>query len=177
MDLKGSRTEANLRRAFAGEAHSRCKYDLYAEAAKREGMEQLAALFEETAQNELAHARMWLDALDGTGSIAETLRDAAALEHALWTQVYAAMAQTAREEGFSELAARFEGTAQAERAHEVRFERLLKNWEEGVVFRRRAPTLWHCRNCGHLEWGREAPEACPVCGAARGFFQVRAENY
>lgn len=176
MDFKGSETEANLRRAFTMEAHTRSKYALYAEAARREGLEQLAALFGEAAEEELAHARMWLLALGGGGT-AENLADAIAEEHALWTSVYAGMAQTARSEGFPELAAKFEGAAQAERAHEVRFQKLLENLKEGRMFRREAPVLWHCRNCGHLEWGKQAPAACPVCGRPQGFFQVRAENY
>lgn len=177
MDFKGSETEANLRRAFAGEAHARSKYTLFAEAARQEGYEQLAALFEESAQNELAHARMWLRALGGVGSAAENLMDALVEENALWTSVYPEMARTARAEGFSELAGRLEGVAQAERAHEVRFLALLENLKQSRAFRRDAPVLWHCRNCGHLEWEPAAPAACPVCGAPRGFFQIRAENF
>ncbi len=177
MDFKGSETEANLRRAFSGEAHTRSKYGLYAEVARREGYEQLAALFEETAGNELAHARMWLRALEGLGTTEENLLDAARGEHALWTCTYPEMARVAREEGFPELAARFEGVAQAERAHEVRFMKLLENLRKGQVFQRSGPVLWQCRNCGHLEWGKGAPAACPICGAPRGFFQIRAENY
>lgn len=177
MDLKGSETEANLRRAFAGEAHSRSKYDLFAEAARREGYEHLAALFEETAQNEQAHARMWLQALGGPGTAEENLADAAANENALWTHIYAEMAQTARAEGFSELASQFEGAAQSERAHEVRFLKLLENLKQNHVFRKSSPVLWYCRNCGHLEWGKAAPLSCPVCGRPQGFFHIKAENY
>ena len=177
MDLRGSETEANLQRAFAGEAHARCRYDLYAEAARRQGYEQLAAFFEETAQNELAHARMWLRALGAPGSVEESLTDAAVNENRLWTQVYAEMAQTARTEGFPELAARFDGVAQAERAHEVRFLKLLENLRQAQVFARNSPVLWYCRNCGHLEWGKAAPERCPICAHPRGFFQIKAENY
>lgn len=177
MDFKGSETEANLRRAFVGEAQSRSKYDLFAEAAREEGRLQMAALFEETAQNELAHARMWLRALKGLGSTAENLAASAVDENALWTHVYTDMARTARAEGFPELAARFEGVAQAERAHEVRFLKLLDNLRRDQVFRKDAPVLWYCRNCGHLEWGKRAPAACPVCGRPQGFFQIKAENY
>lgn len=177
MDLKGSETEANLRRALAGEAYARSQYDLFAEAARKEGWEQLAALFEETAQNEQAHARMWLRALGGPGTAEEALAEAAAGENALWTRVYAEMARTARAEGFPDLAAQFEGVAQTERAHEVRFRKLLENLRKERVFRRNGPVLWYCRNCGHLEWERGAPETCPVCGAPRGFFQIKAENY
>lgn len=177
MDLRGSETEANLRRAFAGEAHSRSRYDLYAEAARREGYEQLAAFFEETAQNELAHARMWLKALGAPGSAEESLTDAAVGENRLWTQIYAEMAQTARAEGFTGLAAQFEGVAQAERAHEVRFLKLLENLRRDRVFSKNGPVLWYCRNCGHLEWGKTAPNACPVCGRPQGYFQIKAENY
>lgn len=177
MDLKGSETEANLRRAFTGEAHTRGKYALYAEAARREGYEQIAALFEEAAGNELAHARLWLRALEGLGTTEENLLDAAGGEHALWTHTYPEMARIAREEGFEELAARFEGVAQAERAHEVRFLKLLENLRKGQAFRRGGPVLWYCRNCGRLEWRKDAPAACPACGAPRGFFEIRSENY
>ena len=173
MELKGSETEANLRRAFTVEAHARSKYALFAEAARREGREQLAALFNEAAQNELAHARMWLLALGSVGTAEENLANAAAEEHALWTSVYAEMARTAQAEGFVELAAKFQGVAQAERAHEVRFQALL----EHPAFQRETPLLWECRNCGHLEWKKHAPAACPVCGYPQGFFQLRAENY
>ena len=150
MELKGSETEANLRRAFAGEACARSRCDLFAEAARKEGWEQLAAFFEETARNEQAHARMWLRALGGPGTAEENLAEAAASENALWTRVYAEMARTARAEGFQELAAQFEGVARAERAHEVRFLKLLENLRRDQVFRRNGPVLWHCRNCGHL---------------------------
>lgn len=175
MDFKGSETEANLRRAFTGEALACGRYALFAEEARREGRQQLAALFEETARNELAHARLWLQALGGAGTAAENLADAIEEERALWTGVYAEMARTAQAEGFSELAARFEGVAQAERAHEVRFQKLLENLER--AFHRDAPLLWECRNCGRLTWEKHAPAACPVCGCPQGFFQLRAENY
>lgn len=177
MDFKGSETEANLRRAFAGEAYSRSKYDLFAEAARREGYEQLAAFFEEAAQNEQAHARIWLRALSELGTTEENLANAAESENALWTYVYTGMAQTARAEGFVELASRFEGVARAERAHEVRFLKLLENVRRNQVFHRGGPVLWCCRNCGHLELEKNAPLNCPVCEAPQGFFQIRAENY
>ena len=177
MELKGSKTEANLWIAFAGESQARNKYDYFASKAKKEGYEQIAAIFQETALNEKEHAKLWFKALDGIGSTEENLVAAAAGENEEWTKMYAEMAKTAEEEGFLALAAQFEGVAKIEKEHEERYLTLLKNLEEGVVFKRGDEYVWKCRNCGHIHFGRTAPEVCPVCAHPQAYFQIKAENY
>ena len=177
MELKGSKTEANLWKAFAGESQARNKYDYYASKAKKEGYEQIAALFQETALNEKEHAKLWFKALDGIGDTAENLVAAAAGENEEWTQMYAEMARTAEEEGFLELAAQFEGVAKIEKAHEERYLKLLENLKNGEVFKKDGKVLWFCRNCGHVELAEEAPAVCPVCRHPQSYFQIKAENY
>ena len=177
MELKGSKTEANLWKAFAGESQARNKYDYYASKAKKEGYEQIAALFQETALNEKEHAKLWFKALDGIGTTAENLVAAAAGENEEWTSMYAEMARTAEEEGFLELAAQFEGVARIEKAHEERYLKLLENLKNGEVFKKGNKVLWFCRNCGHVELAVEAPAGCPVCHHPQSYFQIKAENY
>ena len=177
MELKGSKTEANLWIAFAGESQARNKYDYYASKAKKEGYEQIAALFQETALNEKEHAKLWFKALGGIGNAAENLVAAAAGEHEEWSEMYAGMARTADEEGFLELAAQFEGVAKIEKAHEERYLKLLENLKNGEVFKKDGKVLWFCRNCGHVEIAESAPAVCPVCKHPQAYFQVKAENY
>ena len=177
MELKGSKTEANLWKAFAGESQARNKYDYYASKAKKEGYEQIAALFQETALNEKEHAKLWFKALDGIGTTAENLVAAAAGENEEWTSMYDEMARTAEEEGFLELAAQFEGVARIEKAHEERYLKLLENLKNGEVFKKGDKVLWFCRNCGHVELAEEAPAVCPVCRHPQSYFQIKAENY
>lgn len=177
MELKGSKTEANLWIAFAGESQARNKYDYYASKAKKEGYEQIAALFQETALNEKEHAKLWFKALGGIGNTAENLVAAAAGEHEEWSEMYAGMARTAEEEGFLELAAQFEGVAKIEKAHEERYLKLLENLKNGEVFKKDGKVLWFCRNCGHVEIAESAPAVCPVCKHPQAYFQVKAENY
>ena len=177
MELKGSKTEANLWIAFAGESQARNKYDYYASKAKKEGYEQIAALFQETALNEKEHAKLWFKALGGIGNTAENLVAAAAGEHEEWSEMYAGMARTAEEEGFLELAAQFEGVAKIEKAHEERYLKLLENLKNGEVFKKDGKVLWFCRNCGHVEIAESAPAVCPVCAHPQAYFQVKATNY
>ena len=179
MDFKGSKTEANLRAAFAGESQARNKYDYYASQAKKDGYVQIAALFEETALNEKEHAKLWFKLLNGGKVPATTvnLADAAAGEHFEWTDMYAQFAKEAREEGFEAIAKQFEGVAAIEKAHEERYRKLLKNIEEGVVFTRDGDRIWQCRNCGHIHIGKQAPETCPVCNHPQSYFELKAENY
>ena len=177
MELKGSKTEANLWIAFAGESQARNKYDYYASKAKKEGYEQIAALFQETALNEKEHAKLWFKALGGIGNTAENLVAAAAGEHEEWSEMYAGMARTAEEEGFLELAAQFEGVAKIEKAHEERYLKLLENLKNGEVFKKDGKVLWFCRNCGHVELAENAPAVCPVCAHPQAYFQVKATNY
>ena len=171
MELKGSKTEANLWIAFAGESQARNKYDYYASKAKKEGYEQIAAIFQETALNEKEHAKLWFKALDGIGSTMENLVAAAAGENEEWTKMYAEMARTAEEEGFLALAAQFEGVAKIEKTHEERYLKLLDNLKKGEK------VMWFCRNCGHVEIGEEAPKVCPVCKHPQAYFQIKAQNY
>ena len=171
MELKGTKTEANLWIAFAGESQARNKYDYYASKAKKEGYEQIAAIFQETALNEKEHAKLWFKALQGIGSTMENLVAAAAGENEEWTQMYAEMARTAEEEGFLALAAQFEGVAKIEKTHEERYLKLLDNLKKGEK------VMWFCRNCGHVEIGEEAPKVCPVCAHPQAYFQVKAMNY
>ena len=179
MELKGSKTEANLRTAFAGESEARNKYTYYASKAKKDGYEQIAALFLETAENEKEHAKIWFKLLHD-GGIPDTitnLKDAAAGENYEWTDMYAGFAKEAKEEGFDEIAALFEGVAKIEKEHEERYLKLLSNIEGGLVFSRDGDTIWQCRNCGHIVIGKEAPEVCPVCAHPKAFFQIVAQNY
>ena len=177
MELKGSKTEANLWKAFAGESMARNKYDYYASQAKKDGSEQIAGIFQETALNEKEHAKLWFKALSGVGTTEENLAAAAAGENEEWTQMYAEMAKTAEEEGFLALAAQFEGVAKIEKTHEERYLKLLDNLKKGEVFQKGDKVMWFCRNCGHVEIGTEAPKVCPVCKHPQSFFQIKAFNY
>ena len=178
-DLKGTKTEANLWTAFAGESQARNKYTYYASKAKKDGYVQIAALFEETAANEKEHAKIWFKLLKGgeIPSTAENLLDAAEGENYEWTDMYAKMAQEAREEGFNDIATLFDGVAKIEKEHEERYRKLLKNVEEGTVFSRDGDMIWQCSNCGHIVIGKKAPMLCPVCKHPQAYFQIKAENY
>ena len=178
-DLKGTKTEKNLETAFAGESMARNKYSFYASKAKKDGFEQIAALFEETAQNEKEHAKMWFKYLHGgnIGTTSENLEDAAAGENYEWTDMYATMAKEAREEGFTEIAAKFELVAAIEKHHEERYRKLIENIEEGIVFSRDSDRIWKCRNCGHIVIGPKAPKVCPTCNHPQSYFEINAENY
>ena len=177
MELKGSKTEANLWYAFAGESQARNKYSYFASKARKEGYEQIAAIFEATANNEKEHAKLWFKALDGIGDTLSNLKAAAAGENEEWTQMYAEMARTAEEEGFLSLAAQFEGVAKIEKTHEERYLKLLDNLKKGEVFKKGEKVMWFCRNCGHVEIGEEAPLVCPVCKHPQAYFQIKALNY
>lgn len=177
--LKGTKTEKNLQEAFAGESMARNKYTYYASKAKKDGYVQIAALFEETANNEKEHAKLWFKLLQG-GSIkttTENLADAAAGENFEWTDMYERMAREADEEGFPEIAAKFRGVGAIEKEHEKRYRKLLKNIEDKVVFSRDGDCVWQCRNCGHVVVGKNAPEVCPVCDHPQSYFELHAENY
>ena len=177
-ELKGSKTEANLMTAFAGESQARNKYTYYASKAKKDGYVQIAAIFEETANNEKEHAKMWFKLLHGgIGDTVDNLKDAAAGENYEWTDMYAGFAKTAREEGFDHIADLFEGVAKIEKDHEDRYLKLVKNLEEGLVFSRDGDVIWQCANCGHIVIGKKAPEVCPVCAHPQAYFQIKAENY
>lgn len=177
MELKGSRTEQNLMTAFAGESQARNKYSYFASAAKKEGFEQIAAIFEQTANNEKEHAKMWFKELKGIGNTAQNLKAAAEGENYEWTDMYAGFADIAEEEGFTELAAKFRGVAAIEKTHEERYLKLLNNVEMQKVFEKTEETMWECRNCGHLVIGKKAPGVCPVCAHPQSYFEVRKENY
>ncbi|MGI6406252.1 MAG: rubrerythrin [Syntrophaceticus sp.] len=178
MDLKGSKTEANLWTAFAGESQARTKYDYYASKAKKEGFVQIANFFEETARNEKEHAKIWFKLLyNGIPGTEENLKDAASGENYEWTEMYAEFAKTAREEGFTDIAKLFEGVAQVEKEHEERYLKLLQNIKDGKVFEREEKQAWKCGNCGHIHHGEKAPEVCPVCDHAKAYFEIKAENY
>ena len=177
-ELKGSKTEANLMTAFAGESQARNKYTYYASKAKKDGYVQIANLFEETANNEKEHAKIWFKLLrGGIGDTIDNLKDAAAGENYEWTDMYAGFAKTAREEGFDHIADLFEGVAKNEKEHEERYLKLVQNLEEGIVFSRDGDTIWQCANCGHIVVGKKAPEVCPVCAHPQAYFQIKAENY
>lgn len=176
-DLKGTKTEANLMAAFAGESQARNKYTYYASKAKKDGFEQIAAMFEETANQEKEHAKMWFKLFHGVGSTEENLIDAAAGENDEWTDMYPRMAKEAREEGFDEIADLFEGVAAIEKEHEERYKKLLANVQGKLVFSREGECIWQCRNCGHVHVGKEAPEKCPICDHPRAHFQLKATNY
>ena len=177
MDLKGTKTEQNLRTAFAGESQARNKYTYFASVAKKEGYEQIAALFLETAENEKEHAKLWFKHLGELGDTAASLKAAADGENAEWTDMYAGFAKTAREEGFEALAKQFEGVAAIEKRHEERYRKLLKNLEDKLVFSKDGDAIWVCRNCGHVVVGKEAPKACPVCAHPQAYFEILSENY
>jgi ferredoxin hydrogenase len=176
-DLKGTKTEQNLMTAFAGESQARNKYDYFASRAKKDGFEQIAAIFLETALNEKEHAKLWFKALNGIGDTYENLLKAAEGEHEEWTDMYAKFANEAEEEGFSELAAQFRGVARIEKAHEERYRALAKNIADKSVFEKKTPVFWHCRNCGHKFENTIAPKLCPVCFHPEAFFEVTATNY
>lgn len=177
-NLKGTKTEENLQTAFAGESQARNKYTYFASKARKDGYEQIASIFEETAENEKEHAKLWFKLLHGgIGTTAENLKAAADGENYEWTDMYAGFAKTAKEEGFDAIAKLFEGVAAIEKTHEERYRKLLKNVDDGVVFSKDGDTIWQCRNCGHICVGKKAPDVCPVCGHPQSFFQVRAENY
>ena len=179
MELKGSRTEANLMTAFAGESQARNKYTYYASKAKKDGYVQIAQIFEETANNEKEHAKIWFKILhdDGIPTTIENLKDAAAGENYEWTEMYAEFAKVAKEEGFDRIAALFEMVAKIEKDHEERYKKLLANIEGGLVFSRDGDMMWICSNCGHVHIGKEAPELCPVCAHPKAYFMMKAENY
>jgi rubrerythrin len=177
MELRGSKTEKNLMEAFAGESQARNKYTYFASVAKKEGYEQIAALFLETAENEKEHAKIHFKYLNGISDTKANLAAAAAGENYEWTDMYDRMAKEADEEGFTEIAAKFRGIGAIEKEHEARFRRLLENVENGEVFKRGSITIWKCRNCGHIVVGTEAPKVCPVCNHPQSYFEVKAENY
>lgn len=178
-ELKGTKTEKNLMEAFAGESQARTKYTFYASKAKKEGYEQIAALFMETAENEKEHAKLWFKYLHGNDmpDTMANLADAAAGENYEWTDMYERMAKEAEEEGFTEIAFKFRGVGAIEKHHEERYRKLLKNIEDGIVFSRDGDTIWQCRNCGHIVIGKKAPSVCPVCLHPQSFFQIEALNY
>ena len=177
MNLKGTKTEKNLMEAFAGESQARNKYTYFASVAKKEGYEQIAAIFHETAENEKEHAKLWFKALGGLGNTAANLLAAAEGENYEWTDMYDKFAKEAEEEGFKALAAQFRMVAAIEKTHEERYRKLLQNVEMQQVFEKADMTMWECRNCGHLVMGKKAPAACPVCAHPQSFFEVRKENY
>ncbi len=173
----GTQTEKNLQTAFAGESEARNKYTYYASKAKKEGFEQMAALFLKTADNEKEHAKMWFKELHNIGSTAENLADAAAGENYEWTDMYAGFAKTAEEEGFTELAEKFRLVAAIEKHHEERYRALLHNIEVQEVFKKSSVKVWECRNCGHIVVGEKAPEICPTCAHPQSYFEINASNY
>lgn len=177
-ELKGTRTHANLMAAFTGESQARNKYTYYASKAKKDGYEQIAQLFLETAENEKEHAKIWFKLLyNGVQDTVTNLKEAAAGENYEWTDMYETFAKQAREEGFEEIAKLFEGVAAIEKHHEERYLKLLENIEEGIVFSRDGEKIWKCRNCGHVHIGKEAPDVCPVCVHPKAYFEIIAENY
>ncbi|MBE6807534.1 MAG: rubrerythrin family protein [Ruminococcaceae bacterium] len=177
MELKGTKTERNLAEAFAGESQARNKYTYFASVAKKEGYQQIAAIFEETANNEKEHAKLWFKHLQGIGDTAANLKAAAEGEYYEWTDMYDRFAKEAEEEGFKALAAQFRMVAAIEKTHEERYRKLLQNVEMQQVFEKAGETMWECRNCGHLVMGKKAPATCPVCAHPQAYFEVRKENY
>ena len=177
MQLKGSKTEANLMAAFAGESQARNKYSYFASVARREGYEQIAAIFEETAGNEKEHAKLWAKALGMISDTAANLEDAIEGENYEWTSMYKEFAEVARAEGFKDIAVAFDEVGEVEEAHEKRYRTLLARIQDGTTFRRSEPIKWHCRNCGYVHEGNEAPQTCPACKHPRSFFQPLCENY
>ena len=176
-ELKGSKTEANLWTAFAGESQARNKYTYFASKAKKDGYVQISKIFEETAANEKEHAEIWFKLLNGIGTTAENLKAAAEGENYEWTDMYSTMAKEAKEEGFDHIAFLFEEVAKIEKEHEERYLKLLANVEGGLVFSRDGDMVWQCSNCGHIVIGKNAPEVCPVCAHPKAYFQLKAENY
>ena len=179
MELKGSQTEKNLMAAFSGESEARNKYTYFASKARKEGYEQIAAIFEETALNEKEHAKIWFKLLNG-GEIPSTLENlnaAAAGENYEWTDMYDGFAKTAKEEGFDRIAYLFEAVGKIEKEHEERYKKLIENLQDGLVFSRDGDKIWKCRNCGHIVIGKEAPAVCPVCNHPQSYFEIKAENY
>ena len=176
-ELKGSKTEANLKTAFSGESEARNKYTYFASVAKKEGYQQIAAIFEETAANEKEHAKMWFKELGGLGTTAENLLSAAEGENYEWTDMYDRFAKEAEEEGFERIATLFRGVAAIEKEHEGRYRKLLANVKEGEVFEKGSVVIWQCRNCGHIVIGTKAPDVCPICNHPQAYFQVKPENY
>lgn len=177
MELKGTKTEKNLMAAFAGESQARNKYTYFASVAKKEGYEQIAAIFLKTAENEKEHAKLWFKYLDGIGNTAQNLKAAAEGENYEWTDMYDTFAKEAEEEGFKELAEKFRAVGRIEKTHEERYRTLLNNVEMNAVFEKADERMWECRNCGHIVVGKAAPEICPVCNHPRSYFEVREENY
>ena len=177
MELKGTKTEKNLMTAFAGESQARNKYTYFASVAKKEGYEQISALFTKTAENEKEHAKLWFKALGELGDTAQNLLHAAEGENYEWTDMYDGFAKTAEEEGFPELAAKFRMVGEIEKHHEERYRALLKNVETAAVFAKSEIKVWECRNCGHIVAGTKAPEVCPVCNHPQSYFELHAENY
>ena len=177
MELKGSKTEANLLAAFSGESQARNKYTFYASKARKEGYVQISNIFTETAGNEKEHAELWFKLAHGIGTTAENLKDAAAGENYEWTEMYADFAKVAREEGFDRIAEMFEGVGEIEKAHEERYLALMKNIEDGTVFEKAGIVVWRCSNCGHVHVAEAAPEICPVCAHERAYFELDYKNY
>lgn len=177
MELKGTKTEKNLMAAFAGESQARNKYTYFASVAKKEGYEQIAAIFLKTAENEKEHAKLWFKYLDGIGNTAQNLKAAAEGENYEWIDMYDTFAKEAEEEGFKELAEKFRAVGRIEKTHEERYRTLLNNVEMNAVFEKAGERMWECRNCGHIVVGKAAPEICPVCNHPRSYFEVREENY
>ena len=177
MELKGSKTQGNLLTAFAGESQARNKYTYFASKAKKEGFNQIAALFEETANNEKEHAKIWFKLLEGIGSTEENLLAAAEGENYEWTDMYAKFAEEAYQEGFDDIGRLFEGVAKIEKEHEERYRALLKNLKDGEVFKKGDIVIWKCANCGHIHVGKEAPEVCPVCNHPKAYFEIASKNY
>lgn len=173
----GTQTEKNLLEAFAGESQARNKYTYFASKAKKEGYEQISAIFQQTADNEKEHAKLWFKELNGIGDTAQNLAAAAEGENYEWTDMYERMAREAEEEGFDEIAERMRGVAAIEKLHEERYRKLLKNIEDAVVFSREGECVWICRNCGHVVVGKQAPEVCPVCSHPQAYFEIKADNF
>lgn len=177
MEFEGSRTEANMKAAFAGESQAWAKYTFYADRARAEGYQQVAAIFDETGANEREHAKIWFNRIKKPAQTKENLKDAAAGEHYEWTEMYAEFAKVADEEGFDDIAKLFREVAEIEKHHDDRYQTLMKNLEEGIVFERENVVVWKCRNCGHLHMGKTAPEICPVCSHPKAYFEVHVKNY
>lgn len=179
MELKGSKTEENLLKAFAGESQARVKYEYYSSKAKKDGYEQISEIFDETSRNEKEHAKIWFKLLHGecVPSTEENLKDASNGEKYEWTDMYKEFAEVAKEEGFDHIAYLFESVGKIEKTHEERYVKLLNNIEEGIVFERGDVKVWKCRNCGHIHMAIAAPELCPVCEHAKNYFEIEAENY
>lgn len=176
-EFKGSKTEQNLKEAFAGESMARNKYSFFASKAKKDGYEQIAAIFSETEGNEREHAKLWFKEFASIDDTYENLLTAAAGEHGEWTEMYRQFAETAREEGFDVLARKLDGVAEIEKTHEERYKQLAENIKNGNVFKKPEQTVWVCRNCGHIHYGETAPEKCPVCDHPKAFFEIKSNNY